>query len=133
MILTYPQPKEQTTNNINIKRCDDWLIYYIPADIPLLGNKLPKGPTGLLGRSPPGLRRSLVCIRLINSENLRFSASGGPLSELVQSILLNNDALAGIAKPARASLSISIDTPMNAEARAGFAPKGPTGLLEASS
>ena len=38
---------------------------------------------------------------------------------------LNADALAGIAKPARASVSISIDTPMNAEARAGFAPKGP--------
>ena len=91
-------------------------------------NKLPKDPTGLLGRSPPGLRRSLVPIRLISSENLRFSASGGPPelpSELVQSILLNVDALAGIAKPARASVSISIDTLMNAEARAGFAPKGP--------
>ena len=34
--------------------------------------------------------------------------------------LLNADALAGIAKPARASVSISIDTLMNAEARAGF-------------
>ena len=88
-----------------------------------------------MGRNPPGLRRSLVCIRLICSENLRFSASGGPLggppeppSELVQSILLNVDALAGIAKPARASESISIDTLMNAEALAGFAPKGPTDL-----
>ena len=40
----------------------------------------------------------------------------------------NADALAGIAKPARASVSISIDTPMNAEARAGFAPKRPYGL-----
>merc|ERR1711905_24480 len=103
----------------------------------LYRNKLPKGPTGLLGRSPPGLWRSLVCIRLISSENLRFSASGGPFggppSELVRSILLNVDALAGIAKPARASVSISIDTLMNAEARAGFAPKGPTGLLEACS
>ena len=37
------------------------------------------------------------------------------------SILLNGDALAGIVKPARASVSISIDTLMNAEARAGFA------------
>ena len=46
----------------------------------------------------------------------------------------NGDAPAGIAKPARASVSISIDTPMNAEARAGFAPKGPTvWLLEACS
>ena len=45
------------------------------------------------------------------------------------SILLDADALAGIAKPARASVSISIDTPMNAEARAGFAPEGPTGLF----
>ena len=47
--------------------------------------------------------------------------------------LLNADALAGIAKPARASASNSIDTLMNAEALAGFAPKGPEGLLEASS
>ena len=70
----------------------------------------------------------------VSSENLRFSASGGPPeppSELVQSILLNVDALADIAKPARASVSISIYTLMNGEARAGFAPKGPTGLLEA--
>ena len=44
-------------------------------------------------------------------------------------IILNADAIAGITKPARASMSISIDTLMNAEARAGFAPKGPTGLL----
>ena len=43
----------------------------------------------------------------VSSEYLRFSASGGPLggppeppSELVQSILLNVDALAGIAMPA---------------------------------
>ena len=56
-----------------------------------------------------------------------------PPSELVQSILLNVDALAGIAKPARASVSISIDTLMNAEARAAFAPKCPTDLLEACS
>ena len=40
-------------------------------------------------------------------------------------ILLDTDALAGITKPARASMSVSIDTLMNAEARAGFAPKGP--------
>ena len=31
--------------------------------------------------------------------------------------LWNADAFAGIAKPARASVSISIDTPMNAKAR----------------
>jgi len=43
----------------------------------------------------------------------------------VQSSILNADALAGIAKPARASVSNSIDTPVNAEALAGFAPKGP--------
>merc|ERR1711905_50734 len=111
-----------------------------PSKHSIIRNKLPKGPTGLLGRSPPGLRSSLVCIRLISSENLRFSASGGPFggppeppSELVQSLLANVDALAGIAKPARASVSISIDTLMNAEARSGFAPKRPTGLLEACS
>ena len=33
----------------------------------------------------------------------------------------NADALAGIAKPARASVSNSIDTLMNTEALAGFA------------
>ena len=60
-----------------------------------------------------------------------YATAPEPPSELVQSILLNVDALAGIAKPARASVSISINTLMNAEARAGFAPKGPTGLLEA--
>ena len=67
---------------------------------------------------------------MISTENLRFSAPGGPPeppSELVQSILLNVDALVGIAKPARASVSISIDTLMNTEARAGFAPKTPYG------
>ena len=47
--------------------------------------------------------------------------------------LLNDDALAGIAKPARDSVFISIDTPMNAEARVGFDPKDPTGVLEACS
>ena len=72
-----------------------------------------------------------LTVRLISSEYLGFSASGGPLgghpeppSKLLQSILLNVDALAGIAKPGRVSVSISIDTLMNAEARAGFAPKG---------
>ena len=38
---------------------------------------------------------------------------------------LNANALAGIAKSARASVSNSIDTLMNAEAFAGFVPKGP--------
>ena len=75
-------------------------------------------------------------VRLISAKNLRFSASGGPPeppSKLVQSILLNVDALAGIAKPARASETINIDTPMNAEALAGLAPKGLAGLFEACS
>ena len=36
-------------------------------------------------------------------------------------------------KPARASVSISIDTPMNAEAPTGFDPKGPYALSEAGS
>ena len=43
---------------------------------------------------------------------------------MVQSILLNVNALAGIAKPARASVSISIDTLMNTE---GLRPKRPVG------
>ena len=47
--------------------------------------------------------------------------------------LMNADDLAGIAMPARASASSSIDAPMNAEALAGFVPKGPQGLLEATS
>ena len=41
---------------------------------------------------------------------------------------MNADALAGIAKPARASVSISIDTLMNVELLAGFVPKGPQEL-----
>ena len=49
---------------------------------------------------------------------------------IVHQNLSNADALAGIAKPARALVLISIDTPMNAEALAGFVPKGPQGLLE---
>ena len=40
---------------------------------------------------------------------------------------------AGIAMPARASASNSINARMNAEALAGFVPKGPTVLLEACS
>ena len=48
-------------------------------------------------------------------------------------LLLNADALSGIAKPARASASISASIPMNAEAMSGFVPKGPQGLLAASS
>ena len=47
--------------------------------------------------------------------------------------LSDADALAGFAMPASASMSNSIDTLMNAEALAGFVPKGPWGLLEASS
>ena len=47
--------------------------------------------------------------------------------------LSDADALAGIAKPARASVSIGIHPPMNAEGLAGFVPKGTQGLLEACS
>ena len=43
-------------------------------------NKLPKGPTGFLGRCPQRLRRLLVC-----------------------PILMDTEALAGFAIPARAS------------------------------
>ena len=45
----------------------------------------------------------------------------------------NTDALAGIVKPARASASVSVSTVMNTEAMSGFVPKGPAGLLSASS
>ena len=48
-------------------------------------------------------------------------------------ILSDADTLAGIAKPARTSAFNSIDAPMNAEAFAGFVPKGQQGLLEATS
>ena len=41
------------------------------------------------------------------------------------------DALAGIAKPNRASASISINIIMNVEAMFGFVPNGRQGLLEA--
>ena len=53
----------------------------------------------------------------------KASASDSVSSFKTISTLLNVDALAGIAKPARASASNSIDTLMNAEALAGFAPK----------
>ena len=33
-----------------------------PSKQSIIRNKLPKGPQGLLGRSPPGLLRSLVCL-----------------------------------------------------------------------
>ena len=49
-----------------------------------------------------------------------------PYCSILPKIPLNADGLAIIAKPARASVSISMDTPMNAEAyKLGFAPKGP--------
>ena len=35
-------------------------VALLPSKQSIIRNKLPKGPTGLLGRSPPGLRRSLV-------------------------------------------------------------------------
>ena len=47
--------------------------------------------------------------------------------------VLNADALVGIAKPARASASISVSILMNVEAMSGIVPKGPQGLLAASS
>ena len=47
--------------------------------------------------------------------------------------VLNADALTGIAKPARASASISVSILMNAEAMSGFVSKCPHGVLEASS
>ena len=48
-------------------------------------------------------------------------------------LLLNADSLTSIAKSAMASASISVIIPINAEARSGFVPKGPQGLLEACS
>ena len=48
-------------------------------------------------------------------------------------LLLNTDALGGIAKPTRASASISASIPMNAEVMSGFVPEGPQGLLAATS
>ena len=59
----------------------------------------------------------------------RTSASNSISSFKTISRLLNVDILAGIAKPARASAFNSIDTLMNAEALAGFVPKGPPGWL----
>ena len=47
--------------------------------------------------------------------------------------LMDAVALLGIAKPARASASISASIPMNAETIFGFVPEGPQGLLGASS
>ena len=48
-------------------------------------------------------------------------------------LLLNGDVLTGIAKPARASASISVSILMSAEAMSGFISKCPHGVLEASS
>ena len=48
-------------------------------------------------------------------------------------ILMNADVLAGIAKPDRASASISGSILMKAEAMSGSVPKGPQGLLESYS
>ena len=47
--------------------------------------------------------------------------------------LSNGDALAGVAIPARASVSNSVAALMNAEALAGFVPIGPQSLLVACS
>ena len=58
---------------------------------------------------------------LVVIEDIPFTVSRSTLFEAVP----NADALADIAKPATASVSISIDIPMNAEAPAGFAPKSP--------
>ena len=60
----------------------------------LLGNKLAKGPTGLLGRSP----------------QKGFDVRG-------VSILLDADALVGIAMPAGASAFNSLETMLNTDAR----------------
>ena len=48
-------------------------------------------------------------------------------------LLLNADALAGIAKPARASASTSVSMLMNVEPMSGFVPNGPQGVLDAYS
>ena len=58
---------------------------------------------------------------------LRASASDS------DGVIVNVEALVGIAKPARASASNGINAGMNAEALAGFAPKDTTVLLEACS
>ena len=62
-----------------------------------------------------------------------MSARASAFSTFFYILLLNADALAGIAKPARALTSISVSILMNAEAMSGFVPKGPQGLLEACS
>ena len=48
-------------------------------------------------------------------------------------LLLNADALVGIAIPARASTFNCASIIMNVETMSGFVPKGPQGLLAASS
>ena len=49
-------------------------------------------------------------------------------SNKINNSVLNADALAGIAKPARVSASISVIIPMNFEVMSGFVPTGPQGF-----
>ena len=60
-------------------------------------------------------------------------ARASAFNTLLLILLLNIDALAGIAKPSRATASISASIPMNDETVSGFVPKGLQVLLAASS
>ena len=67
-----------------------------------------------------------------SSGGLRDARKGIGVQYIFVIFTTNADALAGIAKPARALASFSASIPMNAEAMSGFVPKGLQGLLAAS-
>ena len=60
-------------------------------------------------------------------------ARASMFSNKINNSVLNADAHAGIAKPARVSASISVSILMNVEAMPGFVPNGPQSLSDAYS
>ena len=79
----------------------------------------------LLGTSfqkPAGASAFIGVPILIDSEARKGIGFQWYLGSIEHQNLSNADALGGIAKPKRPSVSISLDTPMNAEALVGFAP-----------
>ena len=103
---------------------------------PLLNirNRLPKTPVGPFGTKPGMASTFIGILTLMDPEALAgfaMPARASAFSSKNYKNVLNADALTGIAKPTRASSSISVSILMNAEAMSSFVPKEPTGLLAA--
>ena len=92
-----------------------------------------KSPCGPFGTKTDMVQAFISILTLVDAETL----AGLPIPVRVLAfiafllfLLLNGDVLTGIAKPARASASISVSILLNAEAMSSFVSKCPRGVVD---